>query len=113
MLLGLGVTVLLGHTKVNNVDDILRFRIGSTNEEIVGLDVAVDQVFLVYRLHAGQHLLGDHDNGLDGEAASAVVEEVLERGSEQVNDKNVVEAFLAKVIDIGNTSCMLLLVNVF
>jgi ABC-type transporter Mla MlaB component len=62
-------------------------------------------------LHAGKHLLGDHDDGLDGEATSAVVEEVLERGSEQVNDKNVVEAFLAKVIDIGDASCMLLLVD--
>lgn len=25
--------------------------------------------------------------------------------TKEVNDKNVVEAFLAKVIDIGNTSC--------
>jgi hypothetical protein len=33
-----------------------------------------------------------------------VVEEILERGSEQVNDKDVVEAFLAKVIDIGDAS---------
>jgi hypothetical protein len=41
-----------------------------------------------------------------------VVEEVLERGTEQVNDKNVVEAFLAEVIDIGDASCTLSLVNV-
>jgi hypothetical protein len=40
-----------------------------------------------------------------------VVEEILKRGSEQVNDKNVVEAFLAKVIDIGDASCRVLLVS--
>jgi hypothetical protein len=32
----------------------------------------------VYRLDSGKHLLGDHDDRLDGEPASAVVEEVLE-----------------------------------
>jgi len=111
VLLGLGVTVLLGHAEVNNVNNVGGFAVGPSDQEVVGLDVAVDEVLLVDGLHAGQHLLGDHDDGLDGEAASAVVEEVLERGSEQVNDKNVVEAFLAKVIDIGDASCMLLLVD--
>ena len=57
-------------------------------------------------------MLGYHDNSLDGEAAVAVIKEVLEGRTEQVNDKNVVEAFLAEVIDVGNSSCMVLLVNV-
>ena len=56
-------------------------------------------------LDTGQHLLGNHDHSLDGESAVAVVEEILQGRAKQVNDKNVVEAFLAKVIDIGNTSC--------
>ena len=55
-------------------------------------------------LYTGQHLLGDHDDSLDGESAVAVVEEVLQGRTQQVNNKNVVEAFLAKVIDLGNTS---------
>lgn len=29
-------------------------------------------------LDSGQHLLGNHDNGLDGKTSSAVVEEVFE-----------------------------------
>jgi hypothetical protein len=88
------------------VDNVGGFAVGPSDQEVVRLDVAVDEVLLVDGLHAGQHLLGDHDDSLDGEAASAVVEEILERRSEQVNDKNVVEAFLAKVIDIGDASCM-------
>lgn len=105
MLLCLWVTVLLGHTEVNDVDNVRDLAVGSANEEVVRLDVAVDQVLLVDCLNARQHLLGNHDNSLDGEAAVAVIKEVLEGRTEQVNDKNVVEAFLAEVIDIGNASC--------
>jgi len=112
VLLGLRVTVLLGHAEVNNVNNVGSFAVGPSDQEVVRLDIAVDEVLLVDGLHAGQHLLGDHDHGLDREATSAVVEEVLERGSEQVNDKDVVEAFLTKVIDIGDASCTLLLVDV-
>jgi hypothetical protein len=51
------------------------------------------------------HLLCNHYNGLDGEFPVAVIEQVLQAGPEQVNDQDVVKAFLAKVVDIGNTSC--------
>jgi hypothetical protein len=105
VLLGLGVTVLLSHTEVDNVDNVRVLAVGTTNEEVVRLDITVDEVLLVDGLYTGQHLLGDHDHSLDGESAVAVVEEILQRRAKQVNDKNVVEAFLAKVIDIGNTSC--------
>jgi len=33
-----------------------------------------------------------------------VIKEIFKGGSEQVNDQDVVEAFLAKVIDIRDTS---------
>ena len=107
---GLGVPVLLGETEIDNVD--LVATLADAHEEVVRLDITVDEVLLVNGLHAGQHLLGNHDNGLDGESAIAVVEEILQGRTKQVNDKNVVEAFLAKVIDIGDASCTLLLVNV-
>jgi hypothetical protein len=110
VLLGLRVTVLLGHAEINNVDNVGGFAVWPSDQEVIRLDIAVDEVLLVDSLHAGQHLLGDHDDSLDREATSAVVEEILERRTEQVNDKNVVEAFLAKVIDIGDASCMVLLV---
>lgn len=34
-----------------------------------------------------------------------MVKEILERGSEQINYQDVVQAFLAEVVDIGDTSC--------
>jgi hypothetical protein len=105
VLLGLGVTVLLGHAEIHDVNNVRVFAVGTANKEVVRLDVTVDEVLLVNGLYTGQHLLGDHDNGLGGEAAVAVVKEILQGRSQQVDDKNVVETFLAKVIDIGDTSC--------
>lgn len=103
VLFRLRVSVLLGHAKVNDVNNVGGFGAGTTNDEVVGLDVTVNEVSLVYRLDAGEHLLGDHDDGLDGESATAVVEEVFKRRSEEVNDENVVETLLTEVVDIGYT----------
>jgi hypothetical protein len=46
------------------------------------------------------HLLGNHDYSLDGELPVAVVEQVLQTGTEQIDDQNVVQAFLTEVVDI-------------
>lgn len=120
MLLGLWIAVLFGHAEVNNMDDIGCFTSGASNKEVVGFDISVDQVLLVNSLNTGElgmlaastwnisttyHLLGDHDNGLDGESAVAVVEEVFETGTEKVNHQNVVKTFLPKIVYIGNTGC--------
>lgn len=50
------------------------------------------------------HLLGNHHHSLGREAAVAVVEEVLQTRAEKVDDQNIVQALLAKVIDIRDTS---------
>ena len=52
MLLGLGVTVLLSHTKVDHMDDISALGAGATDKEVVRLDVAVDEILLVDGLNA-------------------------------------------------------------
>ena len=54
VLLGLGIAVLLGHTKVDNVNDVGALGSGSTDEEVVGLDVSVDEVLLVDGLYPRQ-----------------------------------------------------------
>ena len=51
------------------------------------------------------HLLGHHDNCLDGEASVAMIKEILKGWSEQVDNQDVVETFLAKVVDIWNARC--------
>jgi len=46
------VAVLLGHAKVDDVNDISGFRVGSSYEEVVRLDVSVDQVLFVDCLYS-------------------------------------------------------------
>lgn len=77
VLLGSWIPVLLGHTKIDNMDDIGGLGARAANEEVIGLDITVDQVTFVNGLYARQHLLGDHDNGLDRETTSTVVKKVL------------------------------------
>lgn len=48
-------------------------------------------------------MLRSHANGLDGKLATAHVEKVLEVGTQKVNDEDVVETFLPKIMDLGNT----------
>lgn len=50
MLLRLGISILLGHTEINNVDYISSLGVRATNEEVIGLDITVDKVLLVDRL---------------------------------------------------------------
>ena len=51
VLSGLGIAVLLRHAKIDDVDEISILGPGTANEEVVRLDVAIDQVLLVDRLH--------------------------------------------------------------
>lgn len=48
------------------------------------------------------HLFGHHDDGLDGKASVAVIEQILQARTEQINDQDVVQALLAKVVHIGD-----------
>lgn len=54
-------------------------------------------------MHAN-HLFCYHDHRLNGEPPIAMVEEVFKRGSQEVNDEDVVETFLAEVVDVWNAS---------
>jgi hypothetical protein len=51
------------------------------------------------------HLFCYHDNGFYGESPVAVVEEVLQRGTKKINDENVMQSFLPKIVDVWNSSC--------
>ena len=50
VLLRLGIAVLLGHAEVDDMNDIGTLGARSTNQEVIGFDVAVDEILLVDRL---------------------------------------------------------------
>lgn len=104
MLLGLWISVLLSHAKIDNMNDIRPFSARTANEEIVGLYIAVDEVLFVDRLHTREllagsvaaaniskdvgahHLLRSHDYGLYAEFTAAHIEQIFKTWSEEVDD---------------------------
>jgi hypothetical protein len=97
---GLGVPVLLGETEVNHVD--LVAPLADAHEEVVGLDVTVDEALGVDVLDAADELVGEQEDGLEGEFAVAEVEEILEGGAEEVEDHGVVVTLGAEPSDERN-----------
>jgi hypothetical protein len=96
----LRVTVFLGKTKVDHVD--LVTPLSDAHEEVVGLDVTVDEGLGVDVLDAGDELIGEEEDGLEGELAVAEVEEVFQAGAEEVEDHGVVVTLGAEPANEGN-----------
>ena len=57
------VLVALGETEINNVD-IISGSFGSTNQEVIWLDIPVDNAFFVNLLDMTDELKCDHQNSL-------------------------------------------------
>ena len=74
------VAVLLRQTEIDEVDLVARLSV--SHEEVVRLDVAVDEILIVDELDAADHLVGQHQHRLHGEAARAKVKQVLETRAE-------------------------------
>lgn len=93
----LGVTVLLGETKVDNID--LVATLADTHEEVVGLDVTVDEGLGVDVLDAGDELICQQEDGLERELAVAEVEQILQTGAEEVQNHGIVVTFCSEPTD--------------
>jgi hypothetical protein len=97
----LWVTILLGQTEVDDID--LVAALANAHEEVVGLDITVDERLGVDVLDAGDELIGQQQDGLQGELAVAEVEEILQAGAEQVENHGIVVTLGAEPADEGNT----------
>ena len=86
------VPVLLGKTKVYQ-EELVTVP-SDPHQEVVGLDVAVDEVLVVDILDPPNHLVGQHEDGLHGEPPGAEVEEVLEAWTKKVHDEHIVVPLL-------------------
>lgn len=94
---GLRVTVLLGQTEIDHVD--LVTTLADAHEEVVGLDITVDERLGVDVLDAGDELVGQEQDSLQGELAVAEVEKVLQAGAEQVENHGIVIALSTEPAD--------------
>lgn len=52
------------------------------------------------------HLFRSHANCFDGELAAAEVEEVFQVRAQEVNNENIVETLLTKMVDLRNADCV-------
>jgi len=50
-------------------------------------------------------LLRRHANSLDAELAAAEVEEVFQVRTQEVNDEDIMETLLSKMMDLRNAGC--------
>jgi hypothetical protein len=98
---GLGITVLLSQTEINNID--LVAALADTHEEVVRLDITVDERLGVNVLDARDELISEEKDGLQGEFSVAEVEEVLQAGSEKIEDHGIVVTLGTEPADKGDT----------
>ena len=97
----LWVTVFLGQTEIDDID--LVAALADTHEEVVRLDITVDEGLGMDVLDAGDELIGQQKNGLQGELAVAEVEKILQAGSEEIKNHGIVVALGTKPADKWDT----------
>lgn len=100
MEVSLGVTVLLGETKVDHVDLIATF--ANAHQKVVRLDITVDEGLGVDVLDARNELVCQEKNSLQGEFAVAEVEEILQARSKEIHHHGVVVTLGSIPADKGN-----------
>jgi len=96
----LWVTVLLGQTEIDDIDLVTTF--ANAHQEVVRLDITVDEGLGMNVLNAGDELIGEEEDGLQGELAVAEVEEILQTGAEKVQDHGIVVTLSTKPADEGD-----------
>lgn len=96
----LGITVLLGQTKIDNVN--LVTALANAHEEVVWLDITVDEGLGMDVLDAGDELISKEEHRLQRELAVAEVEEIFQGWAEQVEDHGVVVTLGTKPAHKGN-----------
>ena len=106
--LALGVLVALGKTEINDVD-VVAGGVRTTDQEVIGLDITMDNTLLVNLFNTSDELSGDHEDGLEVEVTLARLEEILKGGSQQVHHHHVElvvghRAVRTNVVEAGHTS---------
>jgi hypothetical protein len=99
--MGLGVTVFLGQTEINNID--LVTTLANAHEEVIRLDVTVDERLGMDVLNAGDQLVSKEKYGLQGEFAVAEVEEILQTGAKEIENHSIVVTLGSEPADKWDT----------
>jgi len=101
MEVGLGVTVFLSQTKINDVD--LISTLANAHQKVVGLDITVDERFGVNVLNTRNKLIGKKQDRLQREFPIAEVEQVLQAGTKKIEYHGIVVTFSSEPADERDT----------
>lgn len=77
--MGLGVTVFLGQTEIDDIDLIAS--LANTHQEVVGFDVTMDEGLGMDVFDPGNELIGQKQDRLQGEFSVAEVEQIFQARS--------------------------------
>lgn len=69
---GSGISVAFGKTEVDDVDEMLA--LPEANYEVIGFDIAMEEIARMDEFDAREHLVGKHEDSLERELAAAVGE---------------------------------------
>merc|ERR1712166_500181 len=81
--------------------------LANADQKVIRLDISVQEMARVNEFDSLKHLISQHEDGLQGELAFAVVEQVFERGAQQVNNHDVVVSLNAEPVHIRHTNSTL------
>ena len=85
--------VHLGQSKVDQEDLVSGYV--ATKAEVVWFDISVEEVPTVDILNSRNHLIHEHENGLEGELA-VTLKETLKGRAQQVHHEHVVVAWVGE-----------------
>lgn len=91
--MGAWVAVFFRQAKVNDIH--LRATATNTHQEIIGLDIAVEKAAGMDILDATNELVGQEQDSFEGELAIAIIEQILQGGTQEVNDHSIIITFCA------------------
>ena len=97
-----GVTEPFGKPEINNIDKMLL--LSDANQEVVWLNVTMQKMSRVNKLQSLKHLIRQHENCLELKLPLAVVEQILKRGSQKINNHHIIVTLDSEPVHIWDTN---------
>lgn len=95
------VHVFLGQPKIYNEYPVAV--LVGPDRKVVWFDISVDDSFGVDELHSLDHLVSNHQDGLQAELLITDVEEGFERFTQQVHHHHILVPLYSVVVNLGNS----------
>ncbi len=97
-----GVTVSLGKTEIDTVNEVA-VPAAAISNKVSRLNITVDQVARVHEFDTFKHLVGNHEDGLEGEPTPTLVELILKGRTEKIHNHEVVGILSSKVVNLSES----------